>query len=708
MLSFVLQAALESPLSPADEAASFRLPPGFSVELVVAEPVAKKIVDVAFDDSGRMWALTASEYPLDGNEDSRAAELYARGGRDQVLVFDTPWAEGPQTPRVFADGLAMPMAILPWKSGALVGHGPEILFLDDSDGDGRADRREVVLSGFGIQDSHLMPHRFVRAPGGWILVAQGAFNSSRVVTQSGAIVPFDQCKLARFKPDGSAFEVLGHGLNNIWGIVLDRSGETWIQEANDLGFPVVPFFEHASYPGIGDHKHRPYSPWQPALASFQMGGTGLSGLACAEDRDGFPEPWRGRFFVANPITNKVQTIAVSRAADLDRLELVEPLIETADTWFRPVAAHFGPDGCLYVVDWYNEIISHNEVPRGDPRRDKERTRVWRVRHESQARRAPVDVAKLATGELVQALDADSTWGARAAWHQLVERNARELVPALRELLRDDGARTETRILASWVLDEFGESDEATLAAFANVRDSAKVTEVLRVLGRTSERSPLLAPLIRAHDLLPLRARLALVQALAARLDGSLDVGFKGLLGCAPPPPPPTRTGPRAAYAEFERSLIRAAFEDARAPRFVEAATRDGGSWSSELDEGRALYALALGGADGARLLARVLARSAREPESEELARLSAHLDVAEARATFETLLADPTRRERVIDELLARGANATPPPELVARVVGALASVDTTSAEATKDRAVRAASVWRAAELAPALARLAS
>lgn len=715
MLSLVLQAALESPLSPANEAASFRLPPGFVAELVVAEPAAQKIVDVAFDDSGRMWAITASEYPLDGNEDPRAAELYARGGRDQVLVFDTPWADGPQTPRVFADGLAMPMAILPWKSGALVGHGPEILFLDDTDGDGRADRREVVLSGFGIQDSHLMPHRFVRAPGNWILVAQGAFNSSRVRTKDGEEVVFEQCKLARFRPDGSAFEVLGHGLNNIWGIVLDRRGETWIQEANDLGYPLVPFFEHASYPGIGDHKHRPYSPWQPALADFPMGGTGLSGLARAEDRDGFPPPWRGRFFVANPITNKVQSIEVTRAGDLDRLTLAQPLVETDDTWFRPVAIHFGPDGALYVVDWYNAIISHNEVPRSDPRRDKQRTRVWRIRHETQPRRAPVDVAKLPTAELVAHLDAESTWEARAAWHQIVERDARELVEALRALLRDNGARTETRILASWVLDELGASDETTLAAFANVHDSAKVTEVLRVLGRSNEHSSLLALLVRCRELLPLRARLARIQALAARLEGPLDASFRGLLECVPPPP--SGAGPLAAYAAFERSVIRAALEHARAPRFVEAASRDTQTWNHELDEGRALYALALGGAreDGAhddhggvRLLARVLARLSREPVAEELALLSAHLDVPEARTTFETLLADPMRRERVIDELVARGAAGAPSPELVAHVVRALASVEPSSTDAAKDRAVRVAKAWRAPELAPAMERLAN
>ena len=206
----------------------------------------------------------------------------------------------------------IPLAILPEGDSVLVGQGPDILRLHDDDGDGRADRREVVLSGFGIQDSHLLPHRFVRAPGGWIYVAQGAYNSSRVRTRSGEEIPFDKCKVGRFQRDGSRFEVVGTGLNNIWGFVIDRRGDKWIQEANDLGYPLVPFEHGASYPGIGNHRARPHSPWRPALASFRMGGTGLSGLALSGDRNGYPAPWDQTFFIANPILSTIQSIRASR------------------------------------------------------------------------------------------------------------------------------------------------------------------------------------------------------------------------------------------------------------------------------------------------------------------------------------------------------------------------------------------------------------
>jgi len=108
-----------SPLTPDEELATFSVPPGFKVELVAAEPDGGKFVTVAFDHAGRMWTMTALEYPLDANEaGAEAKALFARGGRDRVLIFDTPTAAGPQKPRTFAEGLVMPLGMLPYKDGA--------------------------------------------------------------------------------------------------------------------------------------------------------------------------------------------------------------------------------------------------------------------------------------------------------------------------------------------------------------------------------------------------------------------------------------------------------------------------------------------------------------------------------------------------------------------------------------------------------------
>ncbi len=614
------QQSPRSPLPAEEEQRTFTVPPGFAVELVAADPDVPKIVDIAFDDAGRMWAVTAGEYPVDGNENpAAAAALYRNGGKDQVLVFDTPTRPGRQQPRVFASGLAMPMAVLPWKDGALVGHGPEILFFRDADGDGKADARDVVLDGFGIQDSHLMPHRFTRGPGGWIYLAQGAFNASRVRTKDGALTAFDQCKVGRFKPDGSAFEVVGWGLNNIWGFVLDRRGEFWIQEANDLGYSVVPFQAGASYPGIGNHKARPYAPWTPPLAGFRMGGTGLSGLACAEDEGVFPAPWDGVLFLANPITRRLQAVRVHREGAGRRLEKLEDFLTTTDEWFRPVAIHTGPDGCLYVVDWYNKIISHNEVPRNHPERDKTRSRIWRVRPASRPHAEPRDLTKTPAEALPDLLRSGGTWEARAAWHQIVDRPARALAPRLREIAAGGG--THGRLLALWSLEGLGEPiDEALLRD----PDPAVRREAVRILGRPIEDSD---PLVRAESIRAAGDPAALLKLLPPALDGpTVKTEQGGYL---------VQTG-AAAERAFERYLIRRALEQ----RPKELA----GYLSSATDlpeEVRAFALLALEEKSAAAALAGMLGRKPRVPSPEEAVLLARQAGNGDVRQVLVELLALP-------------------------------------------------------------------
>ena len=319
-------AVTSDPRSPEEERRSFTLPAGFEAELVVAESAdAGKFITVEWDARMRLWTMTALEYPVDGNEYQAASDaLFARGGRDQVLVYDSPYAAPSPgaaavtaPPRVFADGLVMPLGLQPYRDGAFVQYGADIRFYRDTDGDGRADRHEAILTGFGTQDSHLFPHQFLRQPGGQIFVAQGLFNYSKVRRPDGRAfadgsveIFFNQCKLGRFTPDGASFESLTAGPNNIWGLVTSREGETFFQEANDIGFPVIPY-EPGVWVATGSKDRlRPYQPLMPApLAPPQMGGTGLSGLALAEDRDGLfrrfgavADESAKIFFLANPIT----------------------------------------------------------------------------------------------------------------------------------------------------------------------------------------------------------------------------------------------------------------------------------------------------------------------------------------------------------------------------------------------------------------------
>jgi putative membrane-bound dehydrogenase-like protein len=376
-------------LSAQEQLKKFKLPEGYEIELVVQESEdLGKFVSVYFDQRGRLWTQTALEYPIDANENPAAAEAaYKAHGKDKVLVYPRESLNAPlpptglTNPTVFAEGLAIPLGILPWGNGdtCYVQHGHDLKLYKDTNADGKADTHDVVLTGFGVQDSHLFPHQFTRAPGGWIWMAQGLFNNSQVRKPgSDVIIDYPKCGMARMRPDGSEFEVTSVGPNNIWGLVITGEGETFIQEANDYGYPIMPFHEYAYYPGGMEALKKSYQPDFPPQAEFRMGGTGLSGLALIESGPLKDKDATHSMAVANPITSKIQTLAMHRDGPYWKLEQLPDLITCDDPFFRPVALTNGPDGCIYIVDWYNKIISHNEVPRAHPDRDKTRGRIWRV------------------------------------------------------------------------------------------------------------------------------------------------------------------------------------------------------------------------------------------------------------------------------------------------------------------------------------------
>ncbi|HVK58570.1 MAG TPA: LamG-like jellyroll fold domain-containing protein [Candidatus Kapabacteria bacterium] len=640
-----------SPVDPSEQQKRFSLPPGFEIELVASEEQGiGKPITVAWDDAARLWTITALEYPLDGNEQPEAAKaLYEKGGRDKVLVIENPYSATPQQPRVFADNLAMPMGVLPYKDGALVGHGPDVLFIRDTDGDGKADRREVILTGFGIQDSHLMPHQFTRAPGGWFYLAQGAFNYSRVKTKDGRELKFDQTRLARFTVDGLKFEDLTSGPCNIWGLVIGREGETFIQEANDYGYPVMAFHAGASYPGCSG-AFKPYAPYFPSEVNFQMGGTGLSGLALSDPAGSFPGAYADVMYLANPITRKIQAIKIHRDGPWHRYEKLPDFVLSSDEWFRPVATHFGPDGCLYIVDWYNKIISHNEVPRTHPERDKTRGRIWRVRHKDQPRIRPANVLQAPEPQLLAHFRSQSTWEMRAALHQIVDRDLRNLAPELRTVLESTNQNAVHRIHALWTLEELG---ELTLAEINKVKfDSNRnlrreaIRALANVRGNSLEKVALLADHIRDGDP-EVRAEVIRV----ARLQLS-DPTTLQLLARMVQPILETPSGKnphngssmklREAYdRDFERYLIRAALEEKPeiARRFL--ASERGRQMSTEA---QLLFSLALPPNESGDQVATLLRKIDRVPNDEELLRLAENLDSPEALETLKALLANPDAR----------------------------------------------------------------
>ena len=665
-----------SPLPAEIQQSTFGLPPGFVAELVAAEPDGGKFVALQFDHAGRLWAMTALEYPLDANEAGEEARaLFARGGRDRVVVFDTPTRPGRQQARTFADGLVMPLGLLPYRGGAFVQYGPEIRYYVDANRDGRAEGYSTILGGFGIEDSHLFPHQFTRAPGGWLWLAQGAFNYSEVRTSDGKVTPFNKTKLARWRPDGSRFEIIGWGPCNIWGLVLDRHGEAFIQEANDQGWPMMPFLEGASYPLCGDDVPRPYAPPFPKTGGREMGGTGLSGLALSEGADSFPGDWRDVFFVNNPITRKIQAIRLHRSADPGdsaagpraygngwQLEHLPDFALSSDPWFRPVAMTFGPDGCLYVVDWYNQIISHNEVPRKHPERDKARGRIWRFRHQSQPHRIEVpNLYEVPEMDLLHHLAAVNTWEATAAWHEIVDRNAEGLAPGLAAILDDASRPADLRIRALWCLEELGRLERPHILTSLAAPERSLRREALRAAATLpATRLPADEAVALARQSLDDSDRLVRQEAIrwqvrllnepaAAGPVASAAAG--ALIQAAASPPPASDARYSAFFDAFEAYLIRGGLE--QAPEALDAWLASQGAIKGEAT---AFAALARGGASGARRLAAQWPGLERAPSGDELMLLAGNAGDPVVRSVLESALANPSALRQIHARRAALGS----------------------------------------------------
>ena len=699
------KSAKAEPVSPEEEKTRFTLAPGFEIELVASEDIDAgfgKFITVDWDQHGNLWTMTALEYPVDANENPAAAkELYASKAKDKVLVYDrdpkspTGYAS---KPRVFADGLAIPLGLLPYKNGVYVQHGAGHCFPERQRWRWQGGQTRGDSHGFGVQDSHLFPHQFTRAPGGWIWMAQGAFNYGKVKDKSGSEVQFDQTRMAKFRPDGTGFEITSQGPCNIWGLHMTMEGETWIQEANDFGYPAMPFHEYANYPGCSGAQWKSYAPEFPGTAPhFQMGGTGLSGLAMTDayandelrmtnDERGigtansssdirhstfrsWPEAYCDVIYIANPITRKIQAIKARRDGPRYALTKLPDFIQSSDEMFRPVALRLGPDGCLYVVDWYNKIISHNEVPRNHPERDKKRGRIWRVKHSEQKPLDVPDFTKLSGDELIAKLGGENTTQSHLAWQAIGDRWMKELTPGLKGIVSDKSQTAAKRIAALWALEGLKSADVAIVTplftdSHRNVRREAvrAAGEMMLPPGDFFYGSPVIQdpePEVRAEVIRAAGRFLTATKAstpLEIQRSQSAVRVLINTIDLAPLDGPTTKSthGGKtiksgAAYdREFERYLVRL---------FLETQPKLVGDFLRFDSQGRGventvLATLALEPKESAAQLARVLPLLRRAPGQEELLRLAQFPDEPGVGDALKKVLQQPATSTAAIESLL--------------------------------------------------------
>jgi putative heme-binding domain-containing protein len=354
--------------SPTDELAGFHLPAGFQVELVASEPLIAKPMNLAFDSRGRLWLTQSVLYPFPAKDQQQHA--------DAIVVLEDKDHDGSfESKTTFADGLNIPIGILPYQDGAIAFSIPNLYYLRDTDGDGRCDDRKVILGPFDTtRDTHGMVNALRDGLDGWIYACHGFNNISKLQGTDGHSVELTSGNVFRFRPDGSRVELYTQGQVNPFGMTKDKYGFWFTADCHSK--PITQLVRGGCYPSFG----RPHDGlgFVPSTMEHLHGSTAISGVAYVNNPS-FPANFQTNLLSGNVMTCRINRNRLEYFGATAKAVELPDLLTSDDPWFRPVDLQFGPDGCLYIADFYNKIIGHYEVPLDHPDRDRTSGRIWRIR-----------------------------------------------------------------------------------------------------------------------------------------------------------------------------------------------------------------------------------------------------------------------------------------------------------------------------------------
>ena len=478
----------QGPRSPREEQATFRLPKGFEIDLVAAEPDVIDPVAMAFDEEGRIFVAEMRGYPNGG-----VATGAITSGRIKVLE-DRDGDGVYETSRVYAEGLRFPTGVMPWRGGLLVANAPDLLYLEDKKGTGAADRRRVLYTGFNLANIQQLVNSLQWGLDNWVYGVAGSDGGTIRSAEKPDMPPLTlRARGIRFHPEtpGSLEPTSGGGQ---YGLAPDE-WQHWFTATNSQHLRHIVLPDHylrrnpalpvsAVTLDIPDHGaackvHRisTFEAWRVERTTRRKEGKGgydprkfpatelVPGgyitSACSPvvyAAEAFPSEYRGNVFVCDPANNLIHrdvladrgaTFTARRAAGEEEREF----FAATDNWFRPVHLTLGPDGALYVLDFYREVI---ETPLSLPEDIKKklnlqsrgRGRIWRISVSGQPRRRPA-LRKATTKTLVEHLSDGNLWWRLTAQRLLIERQDREAIRWLQEAAHTSSARARAHAL--WTL-----------------------------------------------------------------------------------------------------------------------------------------------------------------------------------------------------------------------------------------------------------------
>ncbi len=569
------------PQKPEDTLKALEIHPDFKLTLVASEPLITKPMNFDWDPAGRLWVAETPEYP-NGRRgmrpDYRGKEWKDHGGidpavgqqerkaLDKISILTSSKGDGVMDKKVvFYEGLELVTGFVFHKDGVIVTQAPDILFLRDTDGDGKCDKVEKLYTGLGTRDTHAVINNPRWGWDGWIYATHGY--SAGEVTSADGSKKFGNIGsgVVRFKADGSAFEQYSSRGGNTWGLhVTGDNRFFWTQPTSGTLLSQVVLPEYALARGkvgntqsssviIGAQKSFPAMTWeQMAYVQIDRVGDFTAGAGCAiYDGGSWPAEYNGDYFCTEPTINIIAHQRLTPAGStysakkLPGREETE-FIRSRDMWWRPIEVRVGPDGAVYIGDFYNQAVIHNDTRGPDhnkvnaavrPDRDHYFGRIWRIDHKDAKKLTVPDLSKASAQELVRALAFPSAH-VRMQASRLYRDMIKPLPPSkypMRDPILEGKAKDqnpEVRIAALWTiygsdqLSEFNVSSLQDKDASVRRNTAAIVEAVGQPFSKTS--TALLVKLLTDSDG---QVRVAALRALAT---GELNkYGAEGIVAAWP-------------------------------------------------------------------------------------------------------------------------------------------------------------------------------